>query len=50
MSERIVALYKAIIDVTDMDDIDKANLFETLHNIPHKQFVELEDVYINGNY
>ena len=47
----IMELYKAIIDCNEsMDDIDKANLFETLHNISEKQLAELTDVYINGNY
>ena len=43
-------LYEAIIAVVEMDDIDKANLRETLHNLNERQFKELEDVYINGNY
>ena len=43
---RIQILYQAIISQTEMDDIDKANLFETLHNISEKQFAELEAVYV----
>ena len=46
----IIELYKAIIDATEMDEIDKANLFETLHEMSGKQLTELIDVYINKNY
>ena len=48
--DKIIDTYKAIIDHVEMDNVDKANLFETLHNISEKQIAELYDVYVNGNY
>lgn len=46
----IEKLYDAIIKVVVMDDIDKANLFSTLNDLPQKQIDDLIDVYINKNY
>lgn len=43
-------LYNAIINVVDFDDIDKENLFESLHHISEKQFLELEAIYIYKHY
>lgn len=47
---RAERLYNAIIEAVEMDDIDKANLRETLHNIGEAQLAELEDIYIHKNY
>ncbi len=47
---RVKRLYKAITDVVQMDDIDKANLLESLHHISEKQFIELEAVYVYKMY
>lgn len=46
----IEELYNAIIKVVYMDDVDKANLFSTLNDLPQKQIDDLIDVYINKNY
>ena len=43
-------LYNAIIKVVHMDDIDKANLYSTLIDLPDNRIEELVDVYINKNY
>lgn len=47
---RIERLYNAIITEVQMDDVDKANLLESLHHISEKQFIELEAVYVYGMY
>ena len=47
---RVERLYNAIINKVEMDDVDKANLRETLFHISEKQFMELEAVYIYGMY
>lgn len=47
---RVERLYNAIIDVVEMDDIEKADLRETLFHISEKQFIELEAVYVYGMY
>lgn len=47
---RVERLFKAITETVVMDDIDKANLLESLHHISEKQFIELEAVYVYGMY
>ncbi len=47
---RIERLYNAIITEVQMDDVDKANLLESLHHISEKQFIELEAVYVYRMY
>lgn len=47
---RVERLYKAITAEVEMDDIDKANLLESLHHISEKQFLELEAIYIYKHY
>lgn len=47
---RVKRLYDAITAAVDMDDVDKANLLETLHHISEKQFIELEAIYVYKIY
>lgn len=47
---RVERLYEAITAEVEMDDIDKANLLESLHHISEKQFLELEAIYIYKHY
>lgn len=46
MKTRINTLYKAITDVVVMDDIDKANLMDTLYEVSDDMLTELENIYV----
>lgn len=46
MIARINALYSAIIATVEMDELDKAELFDDLHEVSEEMLSQLESIYV----